>query len=316
MLDREGIEWKAFDPAIEGDRDERLLHGDYTEDILRDAGIGSADALVAGADIDAVNLGVTTLARRVKPDIFVMIRQNHMQDRALVEAARADVTFVQSDLMVHECLQLLKTPMLGRFIALLRDAEPGVAAATIQRVREEVGDGAPSAWTFECDVMEPGCSPRSSRTRRSRSGSPTCWRIRPIPQVALARRGADAGAPGHASSSCPTSNCRSSRATGYCSWATGPPARLQQRYLTEPGTVSWVLSGAEPPSGISSAGGGGAFAGPERPARPDLRSSCDSRCASSSPCCSRSAAFAYIAVLVADTLMQRWFVRDLDMRST
>ena len=100
--------------------------------------------------------GVTTLARRVKPDIFVVIRQNHMQDRALIEAARANVTFVQSELMVHECLQLLKTPMLGRFISRLRQAEPAVAAATLERVRDEVGDGAPSAWTFECDVMQPG----------------------------------------------------------------------------------------------------------------------------------------------------------------
>ena len=47
-----------------------------------------------------MNLGATTLARRVKPDIFVVIRQNQMQDRALVEAARADLKFVQSQIMV------------------------------------------------------------------------------------------------------------------------------------------------------------------------------------------------------------------------
>ena len=85
-----------------------------------------------------------------------MIRQNHVQDRALVEAARADVAFVQSDLMVHECLQLLKTPTLGRFIARPARCRPRVAAATLQRVRDEVGEGAPSAWTFECDIMQAG----------------------------------------------------------------------------------------------------------------------------------------------------------------
>jgi Trk K+ transport system NAD-binding subunit len=74
VLDRERIEWKAIDPAIESRRDERVIRGDYAEDTLRDAGIGSADAVVAGADVDAVNLGMTTLARRVKPDIFVTCR--------------------------------------------------------------------------------------------------------------------------------------------------------------------------------------------------------------------------------------------------
>ncbi len=43
---------------------------------------------------------------------------------------------------------------------------------------------------------------------------------------------------------------------------------------------------------------------------------CDSRCDSSFPCCLRSAAFAYISVPLADSLMQRWFVRDLDIRSS
>ena len=29
-----------------------------------------------------------------------------------------------------------------------------------------------------------------------------------------------------------------------------PSRRLQQRYLTEPGTVTWVCSGVEPPRGL------------------------------------------------------------------
>ena len=190
VLDREGIEWKAIDPAIEGDRARRILHGRLRRGhSAATPGIGSADALVAGADVDAVNLGVTTLARRVKPDIFVMIRQNHMQDRALVEAARADVAFVQSDLMVHECLQLLKTPTLGRFIALLRDAEPAVAAATMRaRARRSRRR---RAERLDIRMQRDGArNVRRLLPERAvaRSGSPTCWRTRPTRRCACAPR--------------------------------------------------------------------------------------------------------------------------------
>ena len=246
ILDREGIEWKAFDPAMDHDRDRHLLHGEHTESILRDAGIAVADVLVAGADVDAVNLGVTTLARRVKPDIFVVIRQNHIQDRALIDAARANVTFVQSELMVHECLQLLKTPMLGRFISRLREAEPGVAAATIRRVRDEVGAGAPSAWIFECNVLQPGMfgaffqsAPASFRIAHLLA-DPTDPQVRmPAAALMLERQGTF--------ELLPDADLKLKPGDHILFVGDSSTRRLQRRYLAEPGTVSWTLSGTEPP---------------------------------------------------------------------
>ena len=37
VLDAEGIEWRAYDPTVTEDRETRLLHGDYTEDVLHAA---------------------------------------------------------------------------------------------------------------------------------------------------------------------------------------------------------------------------------------------------------------------------------------
>ncbi len=189
ILEREGIEWKAFDPAMDHDRDRHQVHGEHTESILRDAGIADASVLVAGADIDAVNLGVTTLARRVKPDIFVVIRQNHIQDRALIEAARADATFVQSELMVHECLQLLKTPMLGRFISRLREAESrhrgGDDPARARRSRR----GGTERMDLRLRRAAGGHVQRVLPERSRRPfASPTCWRTRRIRRCACPPR--------------------------------------------------------------------------------------------------------------------------------
>ncbi|MEO8508154.1 MAG: NAD-binding protein [Betaproteobacteria bacterium] len=248
VLDVEGIEWKAFDPSVSDVAEQRLLHGDYTENILRDAGIGTASVLVAGSDNDAVNLGATTLARRVKPDIFVVIRQNQMQDRALVEAARADLEFVQSHLMEHECLQVLKTPMLGRFIGRLRTTASTMAAATLQRIRTEVGEGSPRAWRFDCDVLQPGMfyaffqrvgAPFTIGHLRNDPTNPR-ERMR-VAALMLEREGGDRFLPDDDTLLKPGDR--------ILFVGDDVARRLQQRYSVEPGTVAWVCSGSEPPRG-------------------------------------------------------------------
>ncbi|MFN0162327.1 MAG: NAD-binding protein [Burkholderiales bacterium] len=249
MLDDEGIEWRAFDPAAVESDEKRLVRGTLADTVLREAGIDTADVLVAGASIDAVNLGVSTLARRTQPDLFVIIRQNHAQDRALIEAARADLTFVQAEIMVHECLQLLKTPMLGRFISHMRAAGPALALAAMERVRAGSGEGAPQAWMFVCDVMEPGMFAAFFQ----RSGNalaiehllldPTSPGERlPASALMLERGGQTHTLPPDDTVLKPGDRLL---------FVGGDQARaLQSRYLYEPGTVAWVCSGREPPRSL------------------------------------------------------------------
>jgi len=249
MLDHEGIEWRAFDPLNFDDSERRLLHGDFTENVLRDAGIAEADVLVAGSDVDAVNLGATTLARRVRPGIFVVIRQNHVQDRALVDAADANLKFVQSDIMIHECLQVLKTPMLGRFLAQLRTADDATAMATLARVRTEAGDGAPRAWSFECDVLQPGMFGAFFQ----RDGEPfriahlTADPTAPTERLNVAALMLERGGQRQL---LPPADTPLKPADRILFVGDAAAQRLQRRYLTEPGSIAWACSGEEPPRSL------------------------------------------------------------------
>jgi Trk K+ transport system NAD-binding subunit len=248
VLDGEGIEWKAIDPGSLDDPDTRLLHGERIERVLLDAGVETADVVVAGSDGDAANLTATTLARRLRPELFVVIRQNQTHDFALIDAARANLRFVQSDLMVHECLQLLKTPMLARFITELRAAGEAAAGTALERIRRHVGDGAPRAWRFECDVMQPGMFAAFFQ----RAGTPflashlladpTSPQDRlPIAALMLERRGE--------SLLLPADDTPLKPADRILFVGDDSSRRLQQRYLTEPGTVLWACTGSEPPRG-------------------------------------------------------------------
>ena len=246
MLDAEGVDWKAFDPAVIDESEKRLIHGVHAEGLLDNAAIGSAGVLVAGTSVDAVNLGITTLARRKRPGIFVIIRQNHAQDRALIEAARADMNFVQSGLIMHECLQMLKTPMLGRFIARMRADGTPLAKAAMDRIQEGSGDGAPLAWAFECDVMLPGMFAAFFQ----RAGEHLC-----ISHLLADPTGPDRRL---AASALMLERTGETQVMPEDDTVLKPGDRIlfvgrdearmmQTRYLYEPGTVAWVCSGREPP---------------------------------------------------------------------
>ena len=155
-LDELRVDWRAIDPNRDLQREARVLPGDNTESALRAAKIARAAVFVAGTDDDSVNLGMVTLARRVNPNLFIVIRQNQAADRVLIDAARANLRFVQSEILVRECLQVLKDPLLGRFLMLIRSGSGAQASRVIEAIMRCIGNRAPSTWTFHCNVMAPG----------------------------------------------------------------------------------------------------------------------------------------------------------------
>jgi voltage-gated potassium channel len=157
-LDAAGQSWHAFDPRVEPPdavRD-RVTTGGGTEEGLRDSGIGRAAGIVAGTDSDTVNLAVVTMARRANPAITVVMRRNRAYNQALIDAARPLLTFEQDDLMVHEVIQVLTTPMLERFLAMSRTDGSGLARRALALLEGRCGRGAPFVWTFDCDPALPG----------------------------------------------------------------------------------------------------------------------------------------------------------------
>jgi voltage-gated potassium channel len=156
-LDERGIPWKAIDNRMLGGEDEhQVLASDNTDAALRDAEIENAAVIVGGTDNDAVNLAAITLARRRNAKIWTIVRQNHIADRVLIRAAKANMRFVQSEIMVHECLQLINEPMLGDFLKQLRKEGGMFATETLEKIQARVGDRAPHAWSFRCDLIQPG----------------------------------------------------------------------------------------------------------------------------------------------------------------
>lgn len=153
-------------------------------DALQRAGLQDANGLIVGTDNDANNLAIVTAARRLKPKLFVVIRQNQVTNRSLIDAARADMRFVQAQLMAHECLQVLTTPLLNRFLLMAREQPNAWAVGVCGRLHDLIGHHVPHIWAVTCDtkllglrralieVTEPAlkishllCDPDDRRTR-------------------------------------------------------------------------------------------------------------------------------------------------------
>jgi len=246
VLDARGIEWRAVDHHKIENSPLTLLVGDDTERTLHDVGIEAAAVVVAGTDNDATNLAITTLARRANPKIFVVIRQNHIADGVLIRAARADLAFVQADLMVHECLQLITVPLLR--ILLKRMAEEGARSAThiLETIQDSLGTLSPLAWTFHCDVMQPGMfaalfqnNGQPFRISYLQTDPGTGNEPLACIPLMLIRHGVIGVLPESETALQPGDHVLfvgDERAQ-----------RMQQRYLTEVSTVQFVLSGVEVP---------------------------------------------------------------------
>lgn len=155
-LEQAGLSCKVIDldPARCG-RDGIVGTG-LAAEALKSAGLETACGLVAGTDNDVNNLAIVMAARRLQPRLFVVIRQNLATNHRLIDAARAQMRFVQSDVMTHECLQLLTTPRLNRFLLGAREQPNAWAAGVCGRIRDIVGNAVPHVWLIDCAPVRVG----------------------------------------------------------------------------------------------------------------------------------------------------------------
>jgi Trk K+ transport system NAD-binding subunit len=154
-LQAAGLSWRAIDPKLAQNLPNVTITPD-AEDALREAGIDRAVGVLACTDVDTTNLALARLARRMNPAVQVVIRRNNIANRSLIEAAGARLSFVQSEVMTHECLQLLTSPLLGRFLARVRQADAALVETVRIRLEQHFGDRVPCIWTFDCDPRQPG----------------------------------------------------------------------------------------------------------------------------------------------------------------
>jgi len=139
-------------PKLTGPPYGRLVIGGGTEaDTLIEAGIERAVGLVAGTDDDANNLSIVMTARELRPEVFVVIRQNEHDNRDIVQAVDADMVMHASAIIADKIRVLLATPMLYEFMSLSLYKDDTWTCELADRVSSLVRDQVPMIreWPIE-----------------------------------------------------------------------------------------------------------------------------------------------------------------------
>ncbi|MCB1927714.1 MAG: potassium channel protein [Rhodocyclaceae bacterium] len=142
------------DPPPDG-TPHRWVQGDGTcAPALLEAGIRDACGIVACTGSDVDNLSICVTARELKPDLFVVVRQNHFSNNPLFDAFEADARVVPSRIIAHECLAILTTPLLVPFLDEVKAAREDWSAALLARLTERFGWRVPHVWSVRVNARQ------------------------------------------------------------------------------------------------------------------------------------------------------------------
>lgn len=115
---------------------------------LLEADINNAVGIVAGTDNDINNLSIVMTAYELNPQLFVVIRKNRRHNSELFKQLNADITMQPTDIIAHECLAHMITPLLAQFLALIRNQSNEWSNKLISQLVEVVGENVPETWAI------------------------------------------------------------------------------------------------------------------------------------------------------------------------
>ena len=160
------------------------IDGDGTEArTLLAAGILGAAGIIAGRDNDTDNLSIAMTASELKPDLFVVIRQNQAANGGLFAAYGADFTMIPSRIVAREAIAILTTPLLAAFMARLDHCDEAWCLRLVERLQTLAEGRTPHLWSVELNAEQ----------------APAAWRAllhdTPIPLGELLRDGRERSQP-------------------------------------------------------------------------------------------------------------------------
>lgn len=148
-----GFDVTVIDPAERSGGDHSAVRGLGTEkSVLQQAGLEKAVGIIAGTDDDIANLSIAVTAREINHHLFVIVRQNLQANGPLFEAFHAGMTMISSEIIANECLAIVNTPLLSRFLDVVRSRDEQWAEEVTARLTATVGESVPSFWTVEINT--------------------------------------------------------------------------------------------------------------------------------------------------------------------
>ena len=154
-LESAGLPVTVIDRAAPLAAAHNWVKGDGTGvEALIAARIEDAVGIVAATANDVNNLSTVVTARQLNPKLFTVLRQNHVANRALFDAFESDFAMVPAEIVAHECLAILTTPLLAPFLDAVRHADDAWAETLLEELTGRFGWDVPAVWSVGIDSAQ------------------------------------------------------------------------------------------------------------------------------------------------------------------
>ena len=121
---------------------------------LQEAKIMEADAVVAGTGSDINNLSVVMTARELNPDLYLVARLDRRRNVEIFKSAKLDLIMQSSRIITWRILPLLTTPLLSRFLRLMREQPEEKAQEVGKLLRRITAGQTPEVWSLNVNDRE------------------------------------------------------------------------------------------------------------------------------------------------------------------
>jgi Trk K+ transport system NAD-binding subunit len=159
-LEREGNRIRVIEPdSRNADRPDTVRGSGTEAPTLEEAGIRDAVGIVAGTPDDVNNFSIAMTARELKPSLFVVMRKNRRHNDVLYEAFRPQLVMQPAQVIATECLSILTTPLLARFLAAAERKRNDWANELISRIAG-LAHRTPEVWSL---ALTPTATPAAWR---------------------------------------------------------------------------------------------------------------------------------------------------------
>ena len=157
-LEKHGIDYVYIDEQKIGKREmieqDQFLRANADDKVvLSEAGIQDAVAIIVGTQNDIDNISIIITAKKLNPDIYVIARENRMEEVSIFQAASVDWLFMVERILINKTAMFLANPLQHRFLKLLIYKDEIWAHSLVNLMKSQIGSK-PILLTLKIDEKE------------------------------------------------------------------------------------------------------------------------------------------------------------------
>ncbi len=96
-------------------------------------------ALIVGTKNDIDNLSIVITARKINPNIYIIARENTIQEVSLFQAANIDWVFIIETILINKTSLALTKPLKNRFLNLIIKKDEEWSKTLVKLLRVNIG---------------------------------------------------------------------------------------------------------------------------------------------------------------------------------